>query len=107
MSGIVGYIRIIAMFVILDLQTEMPIKCASIYYMYTIYNRTELYLSRYSGASLTVMGPKAKEKFHTATHLSRNFSKLYQHTYFAWGIDVHGDRIAPASKFARPLCFCY
>lgn len=45
--------------------------------MYMIYSRIELYLSWYSGPSLTVMGPKAKEKFHTATHLSRNFSKLY------------------------------
>jgi hypothetical protein len=47
------------------------------YFMYMIYIRTELYLSWYIGASLTVMGPKAKEKFHTATHLSRNFFKLY------------------------------
>jgi len=49
LSGIAGYIRIIAWFV--DLQTELPIKCAGMYYMYMIYNRTELYLSWYSGAS--------------------------------------------------------
>lgn len=61
LSGIAGYIRIIARFV--DLQTELPIKCAGMYYMYKIYSRTELYLSLYSGASLTIMGPKAKEKF--------------------------------------------
>lgn len=64
---------------ILDLQTELPIKCAGMYYMYVymIYSPTELYLSWYSGASLTVMGPKAKEKFHTATDLSRNLYKFY------------------------------
>jgi len=45
LSGIAGYIRIIAMFVILVLQTELPIKCAGMYYMYMIYTRTELYLS--------------------------------------------------------------
>jgi hypothetical protein len=45
LSGIAGYIRIIAMFVILDLQTELPIKCAGMYFMYMIYIRTELYLS--------------------------------------------------------------
>jgi hypothetical protein len=77
LSAIAGYIRIIAMFVILDLQTELPIKCAGMYYMYMIYSRAELYLSWHGGASLTVMGPKAKEMFHTATRLSRNFSKLY------------------------------
>jgi len=46
-------------------------------YVYMIYSPTELYLSWYSGASLTVMGPKAKEKFHTATDLSRNLYKFY------------------------------
>jgi len=45
------------MFVILDLQTELPIKYAGMCYMYMIYSRTELYLSCYNGASLTVMGP--------------------------------------------------
>jgi hypothetical protein len=65
------------MFVILDLQTEVRNKCAVMYYMYMIYSLTELYLSWYSGASLTVMGPKAKEKVHTSTYLSRNFFKLY------------------------------